>query len=64
MHDEQTVDATRSVVAAMLAASGVVPPADDLDELAVAMTAIRGRMARLQAVDCGDVAPVIVRFQP
>lgn len=64
MHDEETATATRSVVAVMLAASGVAPPPADLDEIAAALPAIRRRMARLHAVDCGDAAPVIVRFEP
>ncbi|MEZ5235525.1 MAG: hypothetical protein AB7W59_17255 [Acidimicrobiia bacterium] len=62
MDDAQTTDTARAVVAAMLAAAGVVPPADEVAEIAAALPVLHRRMARQYAVACGDAAPVIVRW--
>ncbi len=62
MHDELSTEAAQAVVAAMLAAAGVVPPAEEVAEIAATLPAIRRRLARQYEVDCGDAAPVIVRW--
>jgi hypothetical protein len=56
--------ASRAAVEAMLGAAGVAANAEDLDALAALYPTIRRRMARLYDIDCGDVAPVIVRWEP
>ncbi len=56
--------ASRAAVEAMLAAAGVTANADDLDALAALYHSIRRRIDRLYVIDCGDVAPVIVRWEP